>query len=645
MPGFAWEPDDDIVRASNLRAFLDAHGLADHAALDARALDDPDWFWDAVIRHHGIRFSRPYERVLDLGRGKPWPRWCVGGATNLAANCLDRHLEEGRGAAAAVVWEGEDGASRSWTYAELADRATRLAGGLRGLGLGRGDVVALYMPMLPETMAAFLALARIGAVALPLFSGFGAAALASRMNEAGAVAAVTVDAARRRGRTIPMKETLDAAAEDVPSLRRVVVLEHLGAPRPEAAERDRDWRGLDAPGDGAPETLDAEAPLMLMFTSGTTGKPKGTVHTHCGAMAKNALDLGLLLDVRAGDRLLWMSDMGWLVGPKTIIGATLLGATLVIAEGTPDHPEADRLPRLARSRGVTVLGLAPTVARAMMRRAPEIAEPPESLRVMVSTGELWDPESWLWLFRQVGRSRVPILNYAGGTEVGGAILAGTVLHPLKPCAFGGPVPGTGAAVLDERGRPAPPGAKGELVMRRTSIGLTRGLWRDDERYLETYWGRFPGCWVQGDTASVDEDGLWYLHGRADDTINVAGKRTGPAEIEQLLLATGLVSEAAAVGVPDEIKGEAIVCACVRGATDLADDEAARALGDAVAAGLGAAFRPKAVRFVAELPKTRNLKIMRRVLRALSAGSDPGDVSALADPAILPDLARALAGSG
>lgn len=638
MSGFVWRPDEDAVRSSNLRAFLDAHSLPDYAALDAKALGNPEWFWNAVIGHHDIRFDRPFKRVLDLDRGEAWPRWCVGGTTNLAMNCLDHQLETGSGDAPAIVWEGEDGTVRRWTYEQLTSETARLAGGLRRLGLGRRDVIALHMAMAPEAAAAFLAIARIGAIALPLFSGFGAAAIASRLNEARAVAVIAADGTLRRGKTVAMKETLDKAAEQVPTLRHVVVFDRLGDPIPMTAGRDCHWRHLAAGEAAAPEIVDAEEPLMLMFTSGTTGRPKGTVHTHCGAMVKNALDLGLLLDIRAGDRLLWMSDMGWLVGPKTVIGATLLGATLVMVEGTPDYPDSGRLLRLAADHGVTVLGLAPTVARTMMRSDP--APPPERLRIMVSTGELWDPDSWLWLFREVGRSAAPILNYAGGTEIGGAILIGTLLHPLKPCSFGGPVPGVGAAILDETGSPVPVGVKGELVMRRASIGLTRGLWKDAERYLETYWNKFPNCWVQGDTASVDADGLWYLHGRADDTIKVAGKRTGPSEIEDLLLATGLISEAAAVGVPDPAKGEAIVCVCV-GQADSPETE--KRLAEAVADGLGAPFRPREIRFVDELPKTRNLKVMRRVLRALLSGSDPGDTSALADPELLPKLETALTG--
>ena len=642
---FVWKPDDEIVRDSNLQRFLSRHGLADFAALGERALDEPHWFWNAVIEHHDIRFSRPYEQVLDLSDGIAWPRWCVNGRTNLATNCLDRNLELGRGNAMAIVYEGEDGTVRRWTYAELAAASASCAAGLRALGLGRGDVVALYMPMVPEVAAAFFAIASIGAIALPLFSGFGPAAVAGRLRDASAKAVITADGTMRRGKVIEMKAALDRALDEAPSVRNVIVLGHLGIATDLIDGHDHDWHELaSGAGASAPAVeMNADDPLMVIFTSGTTGRPKGTIHTHCGAMVKNALDLGMLLDMRAGDVLLWMSDMGWLVGPKTIIGSALLGATLILAEGTPDYPDDGRLLRLAEEHNATFLGMAPTVARSFMGKDPAIVTRHDlsSLRVLVSTGELWDRDSWLWLFNAVGKGRRPILNYAGGTEIGGAILIGTVHHPLRPCAFGGPVPGTGAIIVDADGQPVAAGRKGELAMRQTSIGLTRGLWNDRQRYMDTYWNRHPGLWLQGDVASVDEDGLWYLHGRADDTIKIAGKRTGPGEIEQLLLETGLIAEAAAVGVPDPLKGEAIVCACVRNRiTDTPEAEAAEVLRDAVAAGLGTPFRPREIHFVEDLPKTRNQKIMRRVVRAILSGEDPGDVSALANPEALAGLGSA-----
>ncbi len=638
---FVWEPDQNTIDSSRLKAFQEQFGLSDYTALGDRAVQDPDWFYDAVIQFFDIRFNVPNERILDLQDGKPWPVWCRGGQTNLSENCLDRHIEAGRGEDIAIIWEGENGDARNWTYADLYRETVRAAHGLRQLGLAKGDVVGIYMPMIPEVAAAFLAIARIGAIALPLFSGFGPVAVASRLNDAGARAVITADGTTRRGKIIEMKTAVDLAADKVRSLQHVVVVPRLGIRVPYRKGRDIDWATLtdDMPLDPRPAAVMAEDPVMIIYTSGTTGRPKGTVHTHCGVIIKNALDLGLLLDIGRSDRLLWMSDMGWLVGPKTVVGATLLGATLILVEGTPDYPDGGRLWRLVDEQGATVVGLAPTVARGFMARDAEFVRKHDrsSIRILVSTGELWDQESWSWLFHQVGDGKRPILNYAGGTEIGGAILIGTLLHPLKPCSFGGPVPGTGAAIFNDKGDRVPVHTKGELVMEQTSIGLTRGLWKDRERYLETYWSRFPGRWVQGDLASIDEDGLWYLHGRGDDTIKIAGKRTGPGEVEQLLLGTGLVSEAAAVGVPHSITGQALVCACILRAGRPRPPELPGQLSAAVADGLGKAFRPQEIVFVEDLPRTRNQKIMRRVVRALYTGEDPGDISALANEEVLETL--------
>ena len=646
---FVWIPDDGIKAGSRLGAFLREHALADYAALHVRAEEDPDWFWDAVIRFFDIRFPTPYSRVLDLSEGIPWARWCIGGRTNLVLNCLDRHMAGPARDRPAIVWEGEDGAVRRWSYGELNAETCRLAGALRGIGIGKGDVVAIYMPMIPETAAAFLAIAKIGAIVLPMFSGFGAAAAADRMRIAEAVAVITVDGTRRRGRDVAMKPVIDEAAAKVPSLRHVVMLELSGLDVGWNAGRDQSWRALteDAPDDAATEMMDAEDPVMIMFTSGTTGRPKGTIHTHCGALVKNALDMGLCIDLKEDDRLLWMSDIGWMVGPKIIVSTTLLGATMILTDGAPNYPEPGRIWRLAQDHGATILGIAPTVVRTMMTYGPDEVRKYDlsSLRLTISVGEPWNAEAWLWFFEHVCRRAIPILNYSGGTEIGGAILVGTLHDALKPCAFGGSVPGHGAAILDDTGRPIAPGEVGELVMQSPSIGLTRGLWREPERYAENYWSRFPDTWLHGDWASIDEDGMWYIHGRSDDTIKVAGKRTGPAEIEALLLETGEVAEAAAVGVPDSVKGESVVCVCVPRAADAAGEDGARRLEQAVVDGLGRPFRPGRIVFVSDLPKTRNQKIMRRLVRAVFTGAPPGDLSSLVNPAAVDELRAVLRKSG
>lgn len=631
-----WRPDADTVQGANLTRFMRALEVDSFESLNERANADPAWFHDALIRFLDYRFERPYEQVLDLGDGLPFARWCVGGVTNVVLNCIDRRRGTARYDQPVLVWEGEDGAQSSWTFADLDRETSRIAWGLRQLGLGRGDVVGMYLPNLPHAAAAMLAVAKIGAVVLPMFSGFGADAIAQRLGDGQAKAVITVDGSLRRGKPVGAKAVVDEALVQCPGVRHVVVLSHLAAGHDWVEGRDHWWHELAA---GAPEDFTAVAtepmpaddPLMLMFTSGTSGKPKGVVHSHCGFPVKTALDLSICMDLKGEDRFLWMSDMGWLVGPLLVFGGLLVGSTIVLAEGAPNYPQPDRLWRLIERHRVSYLGLAPTVARLSMSLSDaELAERDlSSLRVIVSTGEPWTPEAWQWTFERVGQRRVPLLNYSGGTEVGG-ILTGTVIHPLKPCAFAGPVPGTGADVVDAEGASVGSGVTGELVMRTPSIGLTRGLWQDRERYLQSYWARLPNLWVHGDFASRDADGMWYVHGRSDDTLKIAGKRTGPSEIEALLMGTGLVRDAAAVGMPDPVKGTAVVCVCVP-QPDVALDAAARSLSAAVVAGLGGAFRPARVVFVSDLPRTRSSKLMRRVVRAAWLGEEVGDLSTLVNP--------------
>jgi len=641
--GVVWRPDPQTIASANLSAFMRATGVADLAELNRRSVEDPRWFWQALITHFDLRFGTPYEELLDLSGGAPWARWCVGGTTNIVVNCLDRHRGTPTMAKAAIEWEGEDGARRAWTYAELDAQVCRLAGALRARGLGSGDVVAIYMPMVPEVAAAFLAIAKIGAIVLPLFSGFGASAIVSRMNDGQAKAVLTIDGTRRRGRQVAMKPAIDEAAPQVPSLRQVIVLRHLGLDTPMTTGRDHWWHeAVAGQSDDAPtQQVPADDPLILIFTSGTTGKAKGAVLSHCGFAAKLVLDIGLCMDFKSSDRLLWMSDMGWLVGPILVCAPTLLGGTVVIAEGAPDFPEPHRIWRLLQDFRVSFFGVAPTIVRALMQQGSEALDRLDlsALRIIASTGEPWNPDSWMWLFEHVGHSRLPIINYTGGTEIGGGILTCTVLQPIKPCSFTGPCPGMGADVVDEQGRALPPGQVGELVMRVPSMGLTRGLWNDPQRYLESYWSTIPGLWVHGDFASIDADGFWFVHGRSDDTLKIAGKRVGPAEIESILLATGRVAEAAVIGVPDEVKGQAVVCVCVAGD---AGDALAAELAEAVVRELGAPFRPRRVVFVADLPKTRNMKIMRRVVRSACTGQPPGDLSSLVNPESVAELQRVFA---
>ena len=642
---FVWEASREVLNATTLTAFLRAHRLPDYAALLAGADSDPHWFWNALLRFFDVRFYRPYTQVLDTSAGIAWANWCVGGETNLVLNCLDRYRGTPTWLRTAIIWEGENGEQRRWSYSELDAETARLAGALRSLGLGRGDVIALFMPMVPEISAAYFAIAKIGAIVMPLFSGFGPQPIIDRLVDSGAKAVITVDSGWRRGKRVAMKAVLDDAALRVPSLRHIVVLKHGGSDTPMQPGRDVWWAEITRtqPAEAPTEIMPADAPVMLMYTSGTTGRAKGTVHTHCGVIGKNLLDVGLCLDLKAGDRLMWMSDIGWVAGTKIVVSAPLLGATLVLAEGTPDYPDPGRQWRLIETHGVTLCGTVPTAVRQMMRQPADVVRRHDlsSLRATISAGEPWNEAAWLWFFEHVCGRRIPILNYGGGTECGGAILIGTFHRPLKPCAFGGPVPASGADVVDAEGRPGPPGQMGELVLRLPSIGLTRGLWRAPRRSLENYWQQIPGLWVQGDLARRDADGLWYILGRSDDTLKIAGKRTGPAEIESVLLESGLVAEVAVVGFPDAITGTALACVCVPAAHAAESDWLRGEISDVVATRFGAPYRPKRVLLVSSLPKTRNEKIMRRLVRAVLSKTELGDLSSLVNPDAIDEL-RAIA---
>ncbi len=646
-----WRPTPDDIARANLTAFMTAHGIAvdpanPRAAFDAlmdRSTRDVAWFTDALLRWLDIRFATPYTEVVDLSRGIQWPRWCVGGRMNIVHNCLDKHAGQPSDARTALLFEGEEGVTTEWTYAQLRAEVNRAANALTALGVGRGDAVGIFMPMAPEIAVALLAIAKVGAVALPLFSGYGAEAIVSRMVDAGAVALFASDGAFRRGKPSAMKPVADEAAADIPTLRHMIVLRRTGQDVPMTPGRDHWWHDVVAAQAPDAPTADtaAEDPLMLIYTSGTTGKPKGALHTHCGFPVKAAQDMAFGTDVHAGERIFWMTDMGWMMGPWLVFGSLLLGATCVLYDGAPDFPGPDRIWSLVDRHRVDVVGLSPTWVRGLVAHgyAPHAAHDLSRVRAFASTGEPWNPDPWHWLFERVGGGRVPIVNYSGGTEISGGIVMGNPILPLKACAFSGPCPGIAADVVDEAGRSVR-GAVGELVIRAPWIGMTRGFWKDPERYLETYWSRFPDIWVHGDFAAVDDDGLWYILGRSDDTIKIAGKRLGPAEVESVLVHHPAVVEAAAIGVPDDLKGSALVCFCVVAAGAQPTDALRAELRAAVVTAMGKALAPKAVLFVADLPKTRNAKVMRRMVRSAYLGLPPGDTSSLVNPEAVAAIARA-----
>ena len=640
-----WRPSDEVRERSNAMRLARRLGFDDYWELVRFSAEEPERFWPAVVEDLGLEFSQPWERVLDESRGPEWATWFVGGKLNLAWNCVHRWARGERAGAEAAVWQSEDGKREALTYAELSDAVTRFAEALAALGVESGDRVAIFLPMSPQVAIASHACAHLGAVQVPVFSGFAAPAIASRLVHSEAKVVVTADGSLRRGREVPMKALVDEALAESPSVEHVVVWRRLGGDVPMQKGRDVFWDEAvaDCPGELEPLEVDSEHPYLLTYTSGTTGQPKGVVHVQGGFLVSIAREVAYQADARPGDVIHFVTDMGWIMGPWEVVGGTALGCTVVFAEGAPDWPAADRLWGLVESERVSILGLSPTLVRALIPHGEELVHSHDlsSLRVLVTTGEPWNPEPYRWLFEHVGGGRCPIINCSGGTEVGACFLSPVPAVPIKECSLGGPALGMAMDVVDSEGRSVR-GEVGELVCRRPFPGMTRGFWRDPERYLDTYWRRLPGIWVHGDWALVDEDGFWFLLGRSDDTLNIAGKRLGPAELESAVVAHPLVAEAAAVGVPHEVKGEVawVFCALVPGAEP--SDELAAEIRALAGTELGKAFAPDRVLFVSALPKTRSAKIVRRAVRAKALGSDPGDLSSLENPETLDEVAQAAA---
>jgi acetyl-CoA synthetase len=640
-----WFPSPSLVESTRLYQWMRQLGFDDYSQFYQASVNDVAWFWKEVEKALGIEWFQPYHQVLDLSAGIRWPRWFVGGRLNVVHNAVDKWA--GHPATAgrtALIWEGEDGEVRRYTFRELSDWTTRVAAGLARLGITRGDRISLYMPMIPETVAVILAAAKIGAIVSPAFSGYGAEAVSVRLNAAESKMLVTADGFLRRGKAVAMKEEADRAVAMSPSVEHVVVARRLGGNIPWTEGRDIEWTTLESDnpesaaaflrrrGMDPSAVMDAADPVMLLYTSGTTGRPKGAVHTHSGFPIKAAFDAGFGMDLKEGETLFWVTDMGWMMGPFLIFGALLNGAAALVYEGTPDYPEPDRLWKLVAAHRVTHLGISPTLVRSLMKFGESWVKKQnlETLRGIGSTGEPWNPEPWMWLFEKVGDRRIPIFNYSGGTEISGGILGNVLLRPIAPVTFNTPLPGMDAQVYDEQGRPVR-NQVGELVIRKPWVGMTSGFWQEPARYEETYWRRYPDTWVHGDWVIVDDEGFWTITGRSDDTLNIAGKRVGPAEIESVLVGHPAVLEAGVIGVPDAIKGEAAACFVLLKPGHVPGPSLEQELLDLVAEKMGKALRPKSVHFVSDLPKTRNAKIMRRAIRAAYLGKETGDLSSLENP--------------
>ena len=798
----AWTPTPDVIERAQITRFMRQVGVSTWDELYAYSIKDVEKFTTEVLRFLDIKFDPPYEKLLDTSNGIEFPNWfstapllpeegwqpssadgVVGAGLNITEMCLDRWQTDEMKDQPAVIWEDEAGANETLTYAQLLAEVEKCAAGLRRNELGKGDAIGIHLPMIPETLVALLAINRIGAIAVPVFSGYGVEAIVGRMNAVGAKALFGCNGFHRRGKQIDLIGMAPDIAERCPSIKKVFVVDSLlkgffilnpqqnpNRHRRDAAvhtisisEPDRtlssggsgglssgissgfdpailkaynvqSWRQVVREPRGRvhyntrSEPTSAEDPLIILYTSGTTGKPKGIAHTHASFPIKAAQDMAFGTDVGKGTRISWYTDIGWMMGPWLIYGALINGATICIYDGAPDYPTPDRMWEFCAKHKVEILGISPTLIRALAASEEAANSPPyeggvapasgdgvvlssaadqrsvdadaenhpvgetptpllrkegsqkeyqppferhdlSSLRIFASTGEPWNPSPWWWLFEKVGDRKLPIINYSGGTEISGGILMGNPLLPIKPCSFPAPCPGMDVDILDEEGNSVEPGKVGELVIKQPWIGMARGFWQERERYLDTYWRRFKDIWVHGDFAMRDKDNHWFILGRSDDTLKVAGKRVGPAEVESLLVAHPLVTEAAVIGVPDEMKGTAMVAFCVLSGSPPYEGGVAAASADGVvlsharaanesetdsslanetlglqselrslvARDMGKPLAPSRIHFVSALPKTRNAKVMRRVIRSAYLGEDPGDLSALENPATVEEI--------
>jgi acetyl-CoA synthetase len=613
-----WEPSCQSIEATNVWRFLTRLGFRSREEFLRFSIDDPERFWDEMMREMRVEWFEPYRQVMDASRGPEWTRWFIGGRLNIAHNCLDRWAGTDR---TACIWEGENGDSRTITFAVLQAEANRVANGLLALGIKPGDRVALCMPMVPEILSILYGCFKAGITVVPIFAGFGTGAIAARLEDSSARALFTADHLERRGKLLPLLEKVEGRAG------HTIVLPYRGDATP-TREGALSWEEFlrGQPASFATAPLESEHRALILYTSGTTGKPKGTVHTHAGTLAQTGKEVWLAFDHQPDDRFFWLSDIGWMMGTWSILGNHLFGGTIFVYDGAPDYPSPRRLWEMIERHRLTVFGISPTAIRMLSKQAGNLP-PMNSLRLLGSSGEPWDEVSWMWFFQRVGRGRLPIINISGGTEIIGCFLFPLPIQPLKPCSLGGPAPGMAVDVVDENGQPVR-GRKGYLVCRKPAPSMTRGIWNDSERYIETYWSRFPGVWYHGDWASVDEDGHWFLHGRADESMNVAGRKMGPAEIEEAMLQHPGVAEAAVIGVPDDVKGEAIVGYAVAKPGISVD---AAAVCATVSSIMGPAFRPREVILVAELPKTQSGKIVRRLIRQKYLHEPLGDLSTVANP--------------
>jgi len=627
-----YQPSQELVENSNVMAFMRKHGIKDLDALLKRA-EDHIWYWEEQAKE--LEWFKPYTKALD-DSDAPFFKWFADGEFNIVHNCLDRHVKAGRGDRVAYIYEPEptDQPVERWTYAMLYKEVNKLANAMKKLGVQKGDRVMIFMPMIPQLPAAMLACAKLGAVHSVVFSGFSSSSLRDRINDCEAKLLITADGGYRRGKVVTLKANADPGLVGCRSIQKVIVFKRAGNPVTMQPDRDVWWHEVTAnePEECPTERLDPESPLYMLYTSGTTGKPKGIVHVHGGYAVGVSSTLRFVFDIKPEKDIWWCAaDVGWVTGHSYIVYAPLLlGATSVLYEGAPDTPAPDRWWSIIARERVTVLYTSPTAIRMFMRFGEEFPRKHDlsSLRLLGSVGEPINPEAWRWYRKHIGGDKLPIMDTWWQTETGNFMISPLPITPLKAGTATRPLPGVAADVVTGEGNPIKPMENGFGVLLKPWPAMLRTLYKDPARYKDAYWSRFPGKYLMGDSCTKDADGYFWFRGRADEVLNVAGHRLGTAEIESALVAHTAVAEAAVIGVPDSIKGDvpkAYVSLKVGfEKTDALKDE----LKKWVATEIGPIARPDSIEFRDKLPKTRSGKIMRRLLKAEALGKDLGDVSTL-----------------
>jgi acetyl-CoA synthetase len=632
--GRSFPPTPEFSRAARVKS------MAEYEALYRRAEQDPEAFWGECAKE--LSWFKPFDKVLEWKF--PFAKWFLNGKLNASYNCLDRHLTTARRNKAALIWEGEPGDVRVLTYQMLASEVARAANALKSLGVKEGDRVAIYMPLVPEAVIAMLACARIGAIHSVIFGGFSAEALVDRINDAEAKVCITADAGWRRGQQVPLKPNVDEALKRCPSIVHCVVLRRTGAKVEMRKGRDVWWDELIAAQSSvcAPAELDAEHPLYTLYTSGTTGKPKGVVHATGGYLVHTLMTMKWVFDLKDEDIYWCTADIGWVTGHSyTVYGPLAAGATVVMYEGAPNFPENDRFWRIIEKYRVNILYTAPTAIRTFIKWGDSWVKKHDlsSLRLLGTVGEPINPEAWIWYHKVIGGERCPIVDTWWQTETGGIMIApmpGAI--PAKPGSATRPIPGVAAEVVTREGKPVGPNQGGLLIVRRPWPGMLRTIFRDPERYRQQYFSQIEGAYFTGDGARCDQDGYFWIMGRVDDVINVSGHRLGTMEIESALVSHPMVAEAAVVGRPDDMKGQAVVAFVTLEGARHGDAQLRDELRQHVVKEIGALARPDDLRFTDSLPKTRSGKIMRRLLRQIASGEEKlGDTTTLEDLSVLARL--------